>query len=526
MIASSSFIIIASYVYAVSSASRATLCCAMQVRAHDQDEGINAMIVYSIYDINGQPTTALTINSTSGHVTAGVTFDRESRDLYEFLVTASDQGQPVLRSSSVLVRLEISDEDDEQPTFAYGVYTFGTYENQPSGTEVGTVAAIDRDLPPYNEVEYHLQDSGNGAFEINRHTGRITAKQPLDRENKSEYHLRVVASIHGAEFDVSRSSVARVKVVVADRNDNKPQFVFPAVANDSVSVATCRARVRVPVARIVAQDRDIGANAALRYQLLGDLSVEYQPFDVNPMSGVVTARKKLENAEYHLHVQVRDAGSPPLIADTWLSVLVNCSESVAAREAASDVVSQSQLGAMLVVVVMATVASALVVICILTATVVLRHCVATRGDTLRTDSKPEPDHVTSAGSPCSSSDRDEVMLKTARHVMTSRDYRHSRYPAQYNSLSPRSTTSTSATAPRYSSIGHNRPTNDQSNHVTPIGLRQQVPVTSSISDDVRYCLLYGADVIPTIRHPVRIAAYFLFLMPCTVVVFHKRIASV
>ena len=485
------------------------------------------MLFYSIRDINGQPTTAVTINSTSGHVTADVTFDRESRDLYEFVVTSSDQGQPVSRSASVLVRLEISDENDERPTFAYGVYTFGTYENQPSGTEVGTVAAEDRDLAPYNEVEYRLQDNGNGAFEIGRHTGRITAKQPLDRENKSEYHLTVVARQRGVEVAITGSSIARVKVVVADRNDNRPRFVFPAVANDSVLVARCRgARVGAPVTRIIARDRDIGANAALRYQLLGDVPVEYQPFDINPLSGVVTARRELDETEYPLHIQVRDAGSPPLVADTWLNVLVNCSRSAAARAPASDVINRSQLGGMLVIVVMATIASALLLICVLAITVVLRHCVTATGrDNLRTDSKSEPDHVTLASSPSSSTDRDELRLKITRDMMTSasRDYRSSRYlPPRYNTLEassplpPRCTT----TAPRCSSMGRVRPITGHSNHVTPSGRSRQVPVTSSFNDDVRYSLLYGRNVVQTPRHLVRVVLCF-FTAVCLCLIFKK-----
>ena len=167
------------------------------------------------------------------------------------------------------MRLEISDENDERPTFAYGAYTFGTYENQPSGTEVGTVAALDRDLPPHDHVEYQLiQDGVDGAFEIGRRTGRITATRPLDRETGPEYQLSVVA--RGGGSGQTGSSMARVKVVVADRNDNRPRFVFPAVANDTVAVARCGARV--PLARIVAQDADLGANAALRYRLIHDRS--------------------------------------------------------------------------------------------------------------------------------------------------------------------------------------------------------------------------------------------------------------
>jgi len=69
-----------------------------QVHADDYDEGPNSELVYSISDVTGQPTTAVSINSTSGHLTADVTFDRETRDLYEFIVTARDHGRPAARS--------------------------------------------------------------------------------------------------------------------------------------------------------------------------------------------------------------------------------------------------------------------------------------------------------------------------------------------------------------------------------------------------------------------------------------------
>ena len=92
---------------------------------------------------------------------------------------------------------------------------------------------------------------------------------------------------------------------------------------------------------------------------------------------------------------MRDAGSPPLVADTWLTLLVNCSRSSAGTGVppSDDVIGRSQLGRMLVVVVMATIASALLLICILAATVVLRN--------LRTASKPDSTdrhHATSPGS--------------------------------------------------------------------------------------------------------------------------------
>jgi len=418
------------------------------------------------------------------------------------------------------VRLEISDEDDEMPTFAYGVYTFGTYENQPSGTEVGTVTAVDRDLEPYNRVEYRLQGSGsNAVFEIGRHTGRITIRRPLDREVESEYQLTVVASgQYVGEDGHAGSSTARVKVIVADRNDNRPRFVFPAVANDSLVVARCG--LEAAFGRVVARDRDIGANAALRYRLLGSgdyyrPGVEYQAvFDINPLSGVITASRALSDdvVEYPLHVQVRDSGSPPLLADTWLNVRLNCTS----RVPAADVTTTShQLGAMLVVVVMATIASSLLVICIIAGTVVLRHCSA---DNLRTNSKPEPDHATSTRPPISSPvDRDGIKLKITRDMLTSRNYRNSWYPMRYNNslkaASPqRCLTDISIPA----TLGWVRPINGHhSNHVTLNGRSRQATATSFVNDDdVRYRLFYGTDIMPAMRQPVRIrttACVFLFV---------------
>lgn len=211
--------------------------------------------------------------------------------------------------------------------------------------------------------------------------------------------------------------------------------------------------------------------------------------------------------------QVRDAGSPPLVADTWLTMLVNCSRPAAARAPAGDVIGRSQLGGMLVVVVMATIASALLLICVLAATVVLRHC--TSANNLRTASKPEPrHHVTSAGTRTAvSAGRNELRLQVARDAIASRDYgSQSRYPPRYNSLKTsfpqRCLTSTSTTPSDCSSVGRvYRPmAAGRSDHVTPSGWSHQMPVTSSLTDDVRYRLLYGANVVPAVHHSVRIVA--------------------
>ena len=118
-----------------------------------------------------------------------------------------------------------------------------------------------------------------------------------------------------------------------------------------------------------------------------------------------------------------------------------------------------------------------------------------------------------------SSDRDEPRLKITRDVTMSRDYERSWYPPRYNSLKTSSPqrcltyTSTTATAPVCSSVGrvHRPMAAGRANHVTPSGRNHQVPpVTSSyFTDDVRYRLLYGANVVPTVHHSVIIATLLL-----------------
>jgi len=237
-----------------------------------------------------------------------------------------------------------------------------------------------------------------------------------------------------------------------------------------------------------------------------------QAFEVNPQTGVVMATRELRTpVEYPLHVQVRDAGSPPLVADTWLTLRLNCSSAAsaaaAARAPADDVVGRSQLGGMLLFVVVAAVASSLLLVCVLAASLVLRHCVSSRR--LPTASKPpQSGHVTSpAGAPrgASSADSDDSTLKIARGcAMTSQG---SWYPAHCNSLKaphyPPPRTLAVASLPACSSVGRFRPmTAGTYSHVTPSGRSQQVPVTSSFADDVRYRLLYGANVVPTVQHSV------------------------
>lgn len=67
-------------------------------------------------------------------------------------------------------------------------------ENEPPGTPVMQVRAIDADATaPNNRVTYELADNTE-FFEIDRYTGNITTKVMFDREKQDIYNIKVIAT--------------------------------------------------------------------------------------------------------------------------------------------------------------------------------------------------------------------------------------------------------------------------------------------------------------------------------------------
>ena len=52
--------------------------------------------------------------------------------------------------------MTVTDVDDEVARFERSYYHFDVADNQPAGTVVGRVSAVDQDLPPFNGFHYQL----------------------------------------------------------------------------------------------------------------------------------------------------------------------------------------------------------------------------------------------------------------------------------------------------------------------------------------------------------------------------------
>jgi len=118
------------------------------VIATDSDAGENSAIKYSL---EGAAANQFQIDALTGVIKAMDSFDREKAEVLHITVVARDLGSPAL-SSSARVSVTIFDVNDVRPVFSPPAYSFAVPENQPEGSEVGTVVALDDDSSIYGDV--------------------------------------------------------------------------------------------------------------------------------------------------------------------------------------------------------------------------------------------------------------------------------------------------------------------------------------------------------------------------------------
>lgn len=122
----------------------------IQVTANDPDKDANGEVTYTlepdIDDISG----VFSIDSQTGWITTMKETDCESKQFYRFYVVATDHGGSVRLSSSALVEVTITDENDNPPQFTEEVYHGSIIENSRFGELIVILTTTDDDVSPDN----------------------------------------------------------------------------------------------------------------------------------------------------------------------------------------------------------------------------------------------------------------------------------------------------------------------------------------------------------------------------------------
>ncbi|XP_054454112.1 protocadherin beta-16-like, partial [Anoplopoma fimbria] len=253
--------------------------------------------------------------------------DRESIPEYNITITVSDQGSPPLTSTKH-INVKVSDVNDNPPKFDQSEYSKTVPENNSPGFSVFTLSATDADWGQNARVSYFLEEKEiNGAavsslVSVNSESGVIHAVRSFDYEQIKWFEFNVTARDAGSP---PLSSVATVKIIVQDQNDNPPQVLYPVQTGGSLvaEMVPRSSDVGYLVTKVVAVDVDSGQNAWLSYRL--QKATDRALFEVGLQNGEIRTIRQVTDKDavkQRLTVIVEDNGQPSRSATVIVNVAV------------------------------------------------------------------------------------------------------------------------------------------------------------------------------------------------------------
>uniref|UniRef100_A0A8C7X708 Cadherin 24, type 2a n=1 Tax=Oryzias sinensis TaxID=183150 RepID=A0A8C7X708_9TELE len=245
------------------------------------------------------------IDSNTGNIHVTKSLDREEKDQYRLIATATDRksGRALEPSSEFIIRVQ--DINDNPPVFPHEPYVAVVPEMANIGTSIVQVTALDADDPTYGNsarLVYGIKQ-GQEYFSVDPQTGILrTAVPDMDRETQEEYLVVLQAKDMGGHVG-GLSGTTTVTVKLSDVNDNPPHFRRSAW---TFSVSELAAP-GVEVGRLTATDPDLGENAQLEFAILD--AEEAETFNVTgrDKEAVIVLNKLLDyetRSSYTFSVEV------------------------------------------------------------------------------------------------------------------------------------------------------------------------------------------------------------------------------
>ena len=204
--------------------------------------------------------------------------------------------------------------------FTKDVYLFEALENILNWS-VGSVYTTSNGA---KNIRYSISLTRNARsvakiFAINEVTGSITTISKLDYESVTEH----IFSITAKADNVLDTAVTTVHVIVADENDERPEFTSPTEHWFSELMPT-----GVSLFIVKATDRDQGLNSKITYSII-DSTPKLQ-LHINEDSGVVTYNGGLSyevSSSYVVVVQAKDEGTPSMSSTQSVTInIINVNE--------------------------------------------------------------------------------------------------------------------------------------------------------------------------------------------------------
>ena len=182
------------------------------VTAEDADSGTNGAVRYRL---QGGPSSHLfQVDAATGTLSTRQRLDRESASTHVLSVVAYDGGMPP-SSSSVIIRVNVLDVNDNPPLFRYPSQFNNSVHLSPD-TPVGFIVthldAVDPDLGNNAHVTYAATfdpDTAASPFSVDPHSGAVIVDESLRQKDGEWFNVGVMATDDGG---LAATSVLRLVV--------------------------------------------------------------------------------------------------------------------------------------------------------------------------------------------------------------------------------------------------------------------------------------------------------------------------
>lgn len=186
----------------------------IQVRAMDVDS--DAKLEYRYGQDVGRLSEIFHLDPYTGWIILSSELDRETVSEYNLTITVTDVRAPFSQINQTVVRIQVTDHNDNPPIFGRPHYHTAINEDAFPGQILLTLDTTDADSVSDLPINYFIvQGDPLGKFSIYK-TGELYVSRSLDRELVTRYKLGVVATDGGL---VSRATVT---IDILDANDNSP----------------------------------------------------------------------------------------------------------------------------------------------------------------------------------------------------------------------------------------------------------------------------------------------------------------
>ncbi|XP_039382714.1 cadherin-19 isoform X1 [Mauremys reevesii] len=265
-----------------------------------------------------------TIDEYTGTIHVTQKLDREEKPFYTLRAQAINRNTqlPVEPESEFIIKVQ--DINDQEPKFLDGPYEATVPEMSPEaeptqnqrvwtgtaqmgsttnhsfkysffnkmGTSVIQVTATDGDDPAYGNSARLLYSilQGQPYFSVEPKTGVIRISSQMDRETKEQYFVIIQAKDMVGQMG-GFSGTTTVTINLSDINDNKPIFQQKFYYMNISEAAP----VGSTIGKIMAEDSDIGENAAMDYVIEGEESLVFDIITNNEtQEGIVKLKERVD----------------------------------------------------------------------------------------------------------------------------------------------------------------------------------------------------------------------------------------